>query len=82
MDTLCVPVRNEFREDRHNGIRNMRHIYVAASAVLVLDSWILQIPSSAFLPDRYARLYQSEWIRRLWTYQEGALAKDLLYLGT
>src|SRR6185437_12822246 len=79
MDTLCVPVKEEWYEYRKRCIRNMRHTYQAASAVLVLDSWLQGIPYTAPVSDRCARLHQSSWIRRLWTFQEGFLAQELYY---
>lgn len=79
MDTLCVPVRKDFHEQKKTCIRRMRHIYQEAAAVLVLDSWLCQIESTAPLPDRCLRVYQSNWQRRLWTFQEGCLAKQLYF---
>ncbi|KIJ24594.1 hypothetical protein M422DRAFT_56349 [Sphaerobolus stellatus SS14] len=75
MDTLCVPVHDA--ECRKKCIIRMRTIYQEAAAVLVLDAGVQQISLSAPLPDRCLALYQSGWWRRLWTYQEGILAKDL-----
>jgi hypothetical protein len=57
----------------------MRYIYQEAAAVLVLDSWMCQIESKRPLPDRCLRVYQSNWQRRLWTFQEGCLAKHLYF---
>jgi hypothetical protein len=51
MDTLCVPVKKEFRSYRDSCIRNMRHIYAATAAVLVLDSWLQAIPHTAHVLD-------------------------------
>lgn len=51
----------------------MRHVYSRAKAVLVLDDWLEQIPSTHPILDVVSRLYQSNWIKRLWTHQEGFL---------
>jgi hypothetical protein len=51
MDTLCAPVKKEFRSYRDGCIRNMRHIYAATAAVLVLDSWLQAISHTAHVPD-------------------------------
>lgn len=79
MDTLCVPVKDKYVSYRNRCIRNMRHIYAAAAAVLVLDSWLQGIPHTAPAPDRCVRLYQSNWQRRLWTFQKGYLAQELYF---
>jgi hypothetical protein len=51
MDTLCAPVKKEFRSYRDGCIRNMRHIYTTTTAVLVLDSWLQAISHTAHVPD-------------------------------
>jgi hypothetical protein len=51
----------------------MRQVYSNAKAVLVLDDWLEQIRSDAPVLDIVTRLYQSNWIKRLWTHQEGFL---------
>ncbi|ETI28923.1 hypothetical protein G647_01375 [Cladophialophora carrionii CBS 160.54] len=79
MDTLCVPVQDQLKAYRKKSIANMRHIYRNAVAVLVLDPWLQQIPSTATTPEILARLCQSAWLRRLWTHQEGFLAKNVYY---
>lgn len=77
LDTLCVPVRKPFGDAKRWSIQRMRHIYKNAAAVLVLDSWLSQIPSEAPIPDRWLAVYMSNWQRRLWTFQEGCLADKL-----
>lgn len=79
MDTLCVPVEDQLRAYRKKSIANMRHIYKNAVAVLVLDPWLQKIPSTAPTTEILARLCQSAWLRRLWTHQEGFLAKEVYY---
>ncbi|KUL81574.1 hypothetical protein ZTR_09851 [Talaromyces verruculosus] len=88
MDTLCIPVGAQYGEQKKLSIRKMRHIYQEASAVLVLDYGMmqstisLQTASQTAFPvpkarltaiERCARLYTSNWTRRLWTLQEGLL---------
>jgi hypothetical protein len=55
----------------------MAYIYSNASAVLILDEWLRQIPSTSPKPVVLARTYQSNWIKRLWTHQEGFFPKQL-----
>ncbi|GAM33927.1 hypothetical protein TCE0_013f01183 [Talaromyces pinophilus] len=79
MDTLCVPVRKAHDVFRKKCIVAMRNIYQQAAAVLVLDAGIQKIPVSAPLADQSMALYESGWVRRLWTFQEGFLARQLLF---
>lgn len=53
----------------------MRETYQGADAVLVLDAVLLQLPPSSPITERAMALYTSNWIHRLWTFQEGMLAK-------
>jgi hypothetical protein len=57
----------------------MRHVYSHAKAVLVLDDWLQMIPSDASPLDITARIYQSNWLKRLWTHQEGFLPDALWF---
>ena len=63
IDTLCVPVEDQLKAYRKKSIANMRHIYQNAVAVLVLDPWLQQIPSTVQTPEILARLCQSAWLR-------------------
>ncbi|KAL5337963.1 hypothetical protein BJX70DRAFT_408911 [Aspergillus crustosus] len=77
MDTLCVPVADKARKDK--AIASMRHVYSHAKAVLVLDDWLQEVPSTAPALDITARIYQSNWLKRLWTHQEGFLPDALWF---
>jgi hypothetical protein len=55
----------------------MRYVYQNAACVLILDEWIQQIPSTAATPVILTRLYQSNWIKRLWTHQEGFFPEEV-----
>lgn len=67
----------ENEEYRRQTIRNMRNIYEQADRTLVLDNWVLELPRSADIVAKTARLYLSNWQHRLWTFQEAALAQNL-----
>ncbi|KAL4994256.1 hypothetical protein BDV10DRAFT_197664 [Aspergillus recurvatus] len=75
MDTLCIPVEDKVRKDK--AITTMRRVYSEAKAVLVLDDWLQEIRSDAPPLDLITRIYQTNWIKRLWTHQEGFLPKAL-----
>ena len=77
MDTICVPVQKEYKQYRKLAIAMMRDIYQQADAVLVLDSWLQGISHSVDITEKTVRLYLANWQRRLWTLQEGVLAKNL-----
>ncbi|KAL6802561.1 hypothetical protein GGI42DRAFT_342805 [Trichoderma sp. SZMC 28013] len=57
----------------------MRSIYTEASAVLVLESDLLLSTIHCTNEERLMRVTCSSWMRRLWTYQEGILAKSLFF---
>ena len=77
MDTLCVPVGHE--DLRKAAIRRMAEVYRGADRVLVLDSFILTLPRSAHIIEKYVRIHLSSWHHRLWTLQEGQLAPRLFF---
>jgi hypothetical protein len=78
IDTLCCPVQP--LDDKLLAISMLRKTYSNATAVLVMDAELqlcdhLEISGIEIL----ARLYTSGWMHRLWTLQEGGLAKRLLF---
>ncbi|KAL3431175.1 hypothetical protein BDV09DRAFT_206874 [Aspergillus tetrazonus] len=77
MDTLCIPANDKARKDK--AITTMRRVYSEAKAVLVLDDRLQEIRSDAPPLDLITRIYQSNWIKRLWTHQEGFLPKALWF---
>lgn len=79
IDTLCVPNGGRYPELCTMALPRMKDIYDKADKVLVLDSELVACKDTD--PRRVlARLWLSTWIRRLWTFQEGYFAKDLLFL--
>ncbi|GJJ11313.1 hypothetical protein Clacol_005545 [Clathrus columnatus] len=73
MDTLCIPVDPKHDDQRKSTIIKMRQIYQESFAVLVLESELQTVSSTAPIIERCIPLYLTKWIRRLWTYQEGGL---------
>ena len=58
----------------------MRRIYKNADKVLVLDSALTKTSSQTLeATEMTMRLKASSWVRRLWTFQEAYLAKELHY---
>ena len=77
IDTICVPLTYP-----HRGvaINSMRRTYKEAEKVLVLDSAISgRASTSLSAMEIVVRLRTSSWVRRLWTFHEAYLAKELHY---
>lgn len=68
MDTLCVPVQDEYEAYCKQAIAQMRGIYQRADAVLVLDNWHQGISRSVNITEKTVRMYLANWQRSL---QEG-----------
>ncbi len=81
MDTLCciVGTTSEDRLYKKKSIQSMREIYGESVAVLIVDPWLQSIPSTASVSEICYRIYASGWSRRLWTHQEGFLAREVYY---
>ena len=77
LDSLCVPVQDH--SARALAIKHMRSSYRNASNVLVLDSEIMQHSSHEPNIDLLLTLHMSNWTCRLWTLQEGVLARNLYF---
>jgi hypothetical protein len=77
MDTLCIPKgkTDKIKECNKKAINDMRKVYTNAACVLILDAWLQEIPSTTPMIYILARLYQSNWLKRLWTHQEGFLPR-------
>ncbi|MCJ1355049.1 MAG: hypothetical protein MMC33_005040 [Icmadophila ericetorum] len=74
IDTICVPVRPP--ELQAFALARMREPYERAQHVLVLDSYLQSLDSRNLSPlELFARISCCSWVRRLWTLQEGRLAK-------
>lgn len=80
IDTLCVPNEQNHKDLNDRALPRMKEIYVLADKVLVLDSEVAACVESTDRQILLARICLSNWIRRLWTLQEGYFAKDLLFL--
>ena len=78
IDTICVPV--EPVELKQLALTLLREPYARAKHVLVLDNYLRSISSEELdITNIMARLNCSNWIGRLWTLQEGRLAKRVWF---
>lgn len=79
MDTLCIPAAKEYKALRNKSIALMQQIYKLAFAVLVFDAGLQQLSRSSTPHEKAISLYMSNWVHRLWTFQEGMFAKKLFF---
>jgi hypothetical protein len=78
LDTLCCPA--EDGDGKQLAIEKIRVVYQNAKHVLVLDAGLMSYSVSEQDEfEQLVRIYTSGWMRRLWTLQEGALAKSLYF---
>lgn len=76
IDTLCCPVGS--KELRKLSIARMSSTYRGAEKVLVLDNHLRSLKGQEMNPlEICTNILASGWIGRLWTWQEGALSKEL-----
>ncbi len=88
IDTFCIPVESKYKKVRNLAIGSMRHVYQEADTMLVMDDDLRQIPleNTSFRRtpiDRMMLLFRfllCGWSSRLWTFEEGMLAKDVYFL--
>lgn len=72
IDTLSVPVNLKYKRI---AITRLRTVYQEAQGVLVIDRHLACVGKDT--QERQVQLLSSEWMRRLWTLQEGRLATRL-----
>jgi len=78
IDTLSCPVEPESATNQ--AIALMRETYADAEKVLVLDSYLEGVNYEGMAAFECAlRIAYTGWTRRLWTLQEGVLAKQILF---
>ncbi|KAH8646150.1 hypothetical protein BX600DRAFT_519001 [Xylariales sp. PMI_506] len=78
IDTLCIPVGTDPEVPllKQKAINQMAAVYAAAFQVLILDSAVERARiGAATTNELLCRLAFSAWMRRCWTFQEGAVAR-------
>ena len=78
LDTLCVPPDSLGDPDLQKlATHKLREAYEEASLVMVLDGWLVATPTTGMrASEKLLRATCSPWTRRLWTLQEGVLARN------
>lgn len=78
IDTVCVPV--EPAAMKRVALNKLRHPYMRAAHVLVLDNYLRTVNAGdCDVLEIAARLSCCNWVSRLWTLQEGRLAKRVWF---
>ncbi|KAI0597007.1 hypothetical protein F4775DRAFT_562076 [Biscogniauxia sp. FL1348] len=75
IDTLCLPSNVKSKKA---ALKQLHHVFQQASAVVVLDP-SLGAANVGSDVDCLLRIRYSDWKSRLWTLQEGSLARRLLF---
>ncbi|CAH0017085.1 unnamed protein product [Clonostachys rhizophaga] len=77
LDTLCIPVGEQYFDLKMKAINQMAAIYAGASQVLILDSNMEQLSldgPGVEACEILARMCVSPWMGRSWTFQEAAIS--------
>lgn len=77
IDTLGVPL---LRDTRKLALKLLPRTYEESTCCLVLDEELCQISRESTLEELCLRLVFSIWARRLWTFQEGIVTWNKLYI--
>lgn len=76
IDTLCIPVAQEYKTFRKVAISCLATTFREASHVLVLDADLQRTPKDGSATELATRVMCSGWIRRLWILQEAVMSSD------
>lgn len=76
IDTLCIPVAQEYKMFRKVAIGRLATTFREASQVLVLDADLQCTPKDVSATELATRVMCSGWMRRLWTLQEAVMSSD------
>lgn len=75
LDTLCIPVGDNYAEIRKLAILDLAKVFSGASKVLVLDAEVEEVSLASHPLEKEMRLITSDWMRRVWTLQEALLTR-------
>jgi hypothetical protein len=79
LDTLCIPVGEEYHYLKTRAINSMARTYANAQAIIILDHELQQLKyRDMSVSQIMGLLASSAWMSWCWTFQEGAMAKQWL----
>lgn len=76
IDTLCIPVAQEYKMFRKVAIGRLATTFREASHVIVLDADLQRTSIDGSATELATRVMCSGWIRRLWTLQEAVMSSE------
>ncbi|MCJ1324701.1 hypothetical protein MMC10_001363 [Thelotrema lepadinum] len=79
IDTLAIPVGDEWQDERKKAIQQMHNIYRHAQYTVVLDKSLMGVPKDSSYTFSAMRISISAWVRRLWTLQEAVLSHNIYF---
>jgi hypothetical protein len=75
IDTLCIPVGDEYEQARKDAIVGLTRVFQEATAVLVVDAELTDVSIHVSDLEKEIRMITCDWMRRVWTLQEALVAK-------
>lgn len=79
IDTLAIPVEDQFAVERRQAIKQMHHIYTHARYTIVLDLSLMRTTMGSGYSNPAMKITMSRWMTRLWTLQEAVLSRNLYF---
>lgn len=76
IDTLCIPVEPQYRQERKLAIQRLSETFQDAKRVLILGAGLSTTPANCSRLEKVTRILCSNWMRRLWTYQEAVITSE------
>ena len=79
IDTLAIPVHEDFTTQRGKAISQMHNVYAYAKYTIVLDLSLMRVTMGSGYSNPAMKITMSRWMTRLWTLQEAVLSKNLFF---
>ena len=79
IDTLSIPVEDEYISERIQAIRQMHNIYTHAQYTIVLDKSLMRIEKGSGYSGPAMKIAMSRWMTRMWTLQEAVLSRQIYF---
>lgn len=79
IDTLTIPVEEQYRDERKRAIRKIHDIYTGAKYTIVLDASLMRVQRGEGYIQPAMSITLSGWMTRLWTLQEAVLSRQLYF---